>query len=199
MIQQKGMQLAADFIMDICDKNNLKPDFYDLYSCFPVAVQMFAKSLNLTDIRDKTITGAMPFAGGPLNSYVLHSTAKLIEKLRENNGVGIITGVSGMMTKQSFALWSKNPQINFLFKDFTEEAKISDIPIELSDLEEGEGKIIGYTIINIEGTNKAIMYIDTLNDKRKLITSSDKTIINLMEKKEWVGKKIKFKENQLIL
>ena len=199
LIQQKGMQLAADFIMDICDKNNLKPDFYDLYSCFPVAVQMFAKSLNLTDIRDKTITGAMPFAGGPLNSYVLHSTAKLIEKLRENNGVGIITGVSGMMTKQSFALWSKNPQINFLFKDFTEEAKIADIPIELSDLEEGEGKIIGYTIINIEGTNKAIMYIDTLNNKRKLITSSDKTIINLMEKKEWVGKKIKFKENQLIL
>ena len=69
------------------------------------------------DIKDKTVTGAMPFAGGPLNSYVLHSTAKLIEKLRENNGVGIVTGVSGMMTKQSYALWSKNPCIDFRYED----------------------------------------------------------------------------------
>ena len=44
---------------------------------------MFAKSLKLNSIKDKTVTGAMPFAGGPLNSYVLHSTAKLIEKIRE--------------------------------------------------------------------------------------------------------------------
>ena len=84
LIEPAGMHLAANFILNICNKNNLIPNLYDLYSCFPVAIQMFAKSLNLNDIKDKTITGAMPFAGGPLNSYVLHSTAKLIEKLREN-------------------------------------------------------------------------------------------------------------------
>ena len=43
------------------------------------------------------------------------------------------------------------------------------------------------------------MYLNTSNDKRKLITSSDKTIIDLMEKKEWIGKKVKFKRNQLVL
>ena len=93
LIEPAGMHLAANFILDVCNKNNLIPNLYDLYSCFPVAVQMFAKSLKLKDIKDKTVTGAMPFAGGPLNSYVLHSTAKLIEKLRENSGVGIVTGV----------------------------------------------------------------------------------------------------------
>tara|TARA_B100000676_G_scaffold256831_1_gene264348 strand:+ start:49 stop:531 length:483 start_codon:yes stop_codon:yes gene_type:complete len=160
---------------------------------------MFAKSLKLHDIKDKTITGSMAYAGGPLNSYVLHSTAKLIENIRRNNGTGIITGVSGMMTKQSYALWSKNPEIDFVFRDFTEEAKIVDQPIELSNLEDGEGKIIGYTIIDKKNISKAIMYLNTSNDKRKLITSSDKTIIDLMEKKEWVGKKVKFKRNQLVL
>ena len=61
-----------------------------------------------------TITGGMPFAGGPLNSFVLHSTIKLISKIREmNKGIGLVTGVSGMMTKQSYSLWSKNPNIDF--------------------------------------------------------------------------------------
>ena len=159
---------------------------------------MFAKSLKLNDIKDKTITGAMPFAGGPLNSFVLHSTAKLTEKLRENSGVGIVTGVSGMMTKQSYALWSKNKEIDFTHKDVTKDAEIIEKPLELSESEDGEGKIVGYTIINKNDINKAIMYVDT-NNKRKLITSSDKTIIDSMEKNEWVGKKIKFKESQLAL
>ena len=160
---------------------------------------MFAKSLKLNDINNKTITGSMAYAGGPLNSYVLHSTAKLIEKIRKTNGSGVITGVSGMMTKQSYALWSKNPEIEFVYKDFTDEAKIVDQPIKLSNHSNGEGKIIGYTIINKENTSKAIMYIDTSDNKRKLITSSDKTIIGLMEREEWVGKKIKFKANRLAL
>ena len=159
---------------------------------------MFAKSLNLNNIKDKTVTGAMPFAGGPLNSYVLHSTAKLIEKLRENNGIGIVTGVSGMMTKQSYALWSKNKEIDFIHKDVTKDAETIEKALELSEFEDGEGKIVGYTVINKKDINKAIIYIETIDNKRKLITSSDKTIIDSMEKNEWVGKKIKFKESQLV-
>ena len=166
-------------------------------SCFPVAIQMFAKSLKLNDIKDKTVTGAMPFAGGPLNSYVLHSTAKLIEKLRESNGIGIVTGVSGMMTKQSYALWSKNKEIDFIYKDVTKDAEIIEKAVELSEFEDGEGKIVGNTVIN-KGINKAIIYIETIDNKRKLITSFDKTIIDSMEKSEWVGKKIKFKESKLV-
>ena len=197
LIKSEGMQLAANFILDICSKYNLKPDLYDLYSCFPVAVQMFAKSLKLEDINDKTITGAMPFAGGPLNSYVLHSTAKLIEKLRENNNVGIITGVSGMMTKQSYALWSKNPLIDFKYKDCTHKAKEIELPVKLSDQKSGSGKVIGYTILVRNKVNKAIIFVDTDDKKRKLITSCNETIINEMQNTEWVGKRINFKEDQL--
>ena len=42
---------------------------------------MFSKSLNVDLSKEATITGGMPFAGGPLNSYVLHSTIKMILKL----------------------------------------------------------------------------------------------------------------------
>ena len=197
LIEPAGMHLAAKFIMDICNENNLIPNLYDLYSCFPVAVQMFAKSLKLNDIKDKTVTGAMPFAGGPLNSYVLHSTAKLIEKLRENNGVGIVTGVSGMMTKQSYALWSKNPCIDFRYEDCTKKASEIELPVKLSDKKNGSGKIIGYTILIKDNTNKAIIFVDTDDKKRKLITSTNKKIIKEMQNTEWVGKRINFRDDQL--
>ena len=198
LIEPAGMHLAANFILDICNKNNLIPNLYDLYSCFPVAVQMFAKSLKLKDIKDKTVTGGMPFAGGPLNSYVLHSTAKLIEKLRENSGVGIVTGVSGMMTKQSYALWSNSPCIDFKYEDCTKKAKEIELPVKLSDQKSGSGKIIGYTIHMRDNVNKAIIFVDTDNNKRKLITSSNRNIINEMQNTEWVGKRINFSEDQLV-
>ena len=47
LIEPIGMKLASEFILQICKKNNLSIDFYDLYSCFPVAIQMFAKSLEV--------------------------------------------------------------------------------------------------------------------------------------------------------
>jgi acetyl-CoA C-acetyltransferase len=199
LIEPIGMRLASEYILKICEKNNLNIDFYDLYSCFPIAIQMFAKSLQLKDINNSSITGAMPFAGGPINSFVLHSTVKLISKIRkQQKGTGIVTGVSGMMTKQSYALWSKNPVIDFIYKDFTNEANSIETPIELSNEVNGDGVIIGYTVLK-KNISKAVIYLNTADNKRKLITSSDKSIIESMENEEWVGKKVNFKKNQLVL
>jgi hypothetical protein len=104
-----------------------------------------------------------------------------------------------MMTKQSYALWSKNPDINFVYKDFTKDAKAIEKPIELYKKSTGKGKIIGYTVTKNETSKKAIIYLDISNErKRKLITSSDESIIKLMETTEWVGKKVYFKKNQLV-
>ena len=198
LIEPYGMKLASNFILEICKTNNIKPNIYDLYSCFPVAVQMFSRMLDVKKPKHMTITGGMPFAGGPLNSYVLHSTIKMISKIREqNNNIGIVTGVSGMMTKQSFSLWAKNPIIEFLHKDFSKEARINEIPLDLSEANKGSGKIIGYTTIHNKNP-KAIIYIDCEDGKRKLITSSDESIIKSMETEEWVKRKIYFKQNQLV-
>jgi len=45
----------------------------DLYSCFPVAVQVAARELGIAQDRPLTVTGGLTFAGGPLNNYVMHS------------------------------------------------------------------------------------------------------------------------------
>ena len=79
-----GLKLAARYLLETAAKNNINPTFYELYSCFPAAVQLFAQTLNIPENIDKTITGGMPFAGGPLNNYMLHATAQVIMRIREN-------------------------------------------------------------------------------------------------------------------
>ena len=56
----------------------------DLYSCFPSAVQVGAESLglDLDDPRGLTVTGGLPYFGGPGNNYALHAIATLVQRLR---------------------------------------------------------------------------------------------------------------------
>ena len=67
-----------------------------------------------------------------------------------------------------------------------------------ASLSDGAGTIIGYTTIKSTNHKKAVIYLDSDDGKRKLITSTDKSIIKSMETKEWVKRKVYFKKNQLV-
>ena len=58
---------------------------FDLYSCFPIAVFNICDGLGLSpqDPRGLTVTGGLPYFGGPGNSYSTHAIASMVEKLRE--------------------------------------------------------------------------------------------------------------------
>jgi acetyl-CoA C-acetyltransferase len=199
LIDPLGMKLATKYILDFCKTHNIQPNSYDLYSCFPVAVQMFADALKLKNKQDLTVTGGMAFAGGPLNHYVMTSTVKMIEEIRNDiSKVGIVTGVSGMMTKQSFALWAKKPLDKFYFKDVSLDANSLDKPLKISNQSNGKAIVIGYTVINDNKGPKAILYVEDLNNDRKILISRDNKYINDMEKNEWVGKKIDFNGRYLV-
>ena len=200
LYESLGMIYAAKSINKMMEQLDIRLDAYDLYSCFPAAVKMFSKSLELGSELPKTITGSMPYAGGPLNSFVIHSTVKMIQKIRALEARhGLVTGVSGMMTKQSFCVWGKEYQEQFIFDDVTERAKLDEKPVELSNIAEGEGEIIGYTIIEgSEHASKAVLYLDDEKKHRKVVSSFDKNFINLLMEEEWVGKKVKFIDGQVI-
>ena len=200
LYESLGMTYAANSINKMIERLDIKLDAYDLYSCFPAAIKMFTKSIGLDSEIPKTVTGSMPYAGGPLNSFVIHSTVKMIQKIRALEvEYGLITGVSGMMTKQSFCVWGKEYKEHFIFDDVTERAKLDESPIELSNISEGKGEIIGYTIIEgSENAAKAVLYLDDEKKHRKVVSSMDKNFINLLMEEEWVGKILKFKDGQAI-
>ena len=88
---------------------------FDLYSCFPAAVQLAMDSIGLTgpahgDDRALTVTGGLAFAGGPGNNYVTHSIAAMVEACRTDPGsVGLVTALGWYATKHSVGLYSTTP------------------------------------------------------------------------------------------
>jgi acetyl-CoA C-acetyltransferase len=53
-------------------------DFFDFYSCFPIAVFNIIEAIGLSasDPRGLTLTGGLPFFGGPGNNYSMHAIAE---------------------------------------------------------------------------------------------------------------------------
>ena len=85
-------------------------DHVDLYSCFPVAVEVAAAELGLDEQRPLTVTGGLTFGGGPMNNYVMHSIARMAEILREANAArGLVTANGGYLTKHAFGVYSAQP------------------------------------------------------------------------------------------
>lgn len=200
MTNPLGLKLAVDFIIETSMKNNIHPSIYELYSCFPVAVQMFSMALNLPDNTNKTITGGMPFAGGPLNNYMLHASAQMLLKIREDtNEIGLVTGVSGMMTKQSLAIWGKEPAMDFESRDVTKQAEQFELAVPMSYQKEGYALVIGCTsLYEKNNKSKAVFYAEDSKGHRLVLTSIDKEIIKQVEKEECIGLKVKYSSNQVL-
>ncbi len=84
----------------------------DFYSCFPVAVEMACEMLGIdeADPRGLTVTGGLPYAGGPGNGYTLHSLAMMMDRLRTQPGTrGLVTGNGWYLTKHSALVASTEP------------------------------------------------------------------------------------------
>jgi acetyl-CoA C-acetyltransferase len=85
---------------------------FDLYSCFPAAVQVATRSLQLADDdpRPLTVTGGLGFAGGPVNNYPAHAIARMVEVLRADPAAfGCTTALGWYISKHATGIWSASP------------------------------------------------------------------------------------------
>jgi acetyl-CoA C-acetyltransferase len=94
----------------------------DLYSCFPVVVEMAAVELGLARpddlgapaaLRPLTLTGGLTFFGGPGNDYAAHGMAALVDHLRRAPGtVGLATGLGWYATKHAVCVFASRPPVH---------------------------------------------------------------------------------------
>ncbi len=85
---------------------------FDIYSCFPSAVQIACNEIGLSplDPRGVTVTGGLPCFGGPGNNYSLHAIAEMVTTLRQAGaGHGLVTANGLYLTKHSLGLYSTEP------------------------------------------------------------------------------------------
>ncbi len=172
----------------------------ELYSCFPLAVRSQLQEFGMTaDDGDLTVTGAMTFGGGPLNNFVLQSTVRMAQLLREQpREVGLVTSVSGMLTKQACALWSAKPgEQAWQFADVTEQAR-ADSPLrELVVSYTGSGNVAGYTVL-FQGDVpwRGVVVADLPGGSRTVAYCEDTDVIQHMMHSEFCGQPVQLSAGQ---
>jgi len=87
-------------------------DCFDLYSCFPSAVEVACAEAGIAedDPRGLTLTGGLPFFGGPGNNYVTHAIAAMMRRLRAAPGrFGLVSANGNYLTKHAWGVYSTTP------------------------------------------------------------------------------------------
>lgn len=181
---QRALELAGLKIDDI--------DFIELYSCFPAAVNLFVQALDIPADRDLTLTGAMPFGGGPLNNFFLQATVKMVQTLRQQPGsLGLASCVSGMFTKQGFGIWCAGEYRQpFVFEDVTDKVARAEVAVPLVKPEAGEVSVVGSTVLYEFGAAKRLVCIcEYANGNRTVAFSEQDDAIVIGLERNLVGEK----------
>ena len=185
---KQALEMAAVTLPDI--------DFIDLYSCFPVAVEIGAEELGLSlnDPRGLTVTGGLPYAGGPGNNYAMHSIATMMGKLRDRPGShGLVTANGWYLTKQSTGIYSTaRPSAPFERQDPAAlQRQIDALPHPaVTETPRGAATIETYTVVHRrEGPFMGIVIGRDEADRRfAAVTPNDPATLAGLEQGEQVGR-----------
>jgi acetyl-CoA C-acetyltransferase len=107
-----AMRACHNAALERADVELSQIDAFDFYSCFPIAVSMACEMLGVAedDPRDLTVTGGLPYAGGPASAYSLHAVAAMMDRIASGRvETGLITGNGWYLTKHSALVLAGSP------------------------------------------------------------------------------------------
>ncbi len=139
----------------------------DIYSCFSSAVEIAADAIGLRhdDARGLTLTGGLPYFGGPGNNYSMHGIAEVAAACRATPGqAGFVFANGGYLTKHSFGVWSTTPKA-FERTDpasYQTEIDAMESPA-FTEKPEGEGTIETFTVVHMKGEPAFALVVGRLN------------------------------------
>lgn len=194
-----GFALAGKAAMKMAGVSFDDIKLRELYSCFPAAVRAQLAEFGMRPEGDISVTGAMTFGGGPLNNFVFQATVKMAQMLREQpDEVGLVTTVSGMLTKQACALWSAAPNANgWDFADVTEQVRLQTALCEVVADYTGAGNVAGYTVLYQGDVPwRAVAVFDLPNEQRTVAYSESEDIIATMIGEECCGLEFNLAQGQ---
>ncbi len=171
-------------------------DFFDLYSCFPSAVLIGAKSIGLDvgNLPPLTITGGLAFFGGPGNNYTMHAIAHAVERLRRNpEQFGYVSGLGWHITKHSAGIYSgrvpEKPWIRAMPDAIQHEIdRMPSPPLNMNP--RGAIRVETYTVMHSRQGNPeyAIVVGRLENGDRCLgLVQGDQAVLDSMETEEFIG------------
>ena len=186
---QRALQMAGLGIEQIA--------YFDLYSCFPSAVQIGRDMLGVAadDPRPLTVTGGLPYHGGPCNNYTMHAVATMMDKLRAAPGTkGLVTGLGWYVTKHALGIYSAAPPPRPWQREdpSASQAEIDRMPHPtVTTSPQGRGVIETYTVLHDrDGAPIKGLVIGRLENGQRFLanTPDDRAVLEALMTKEGVGR-----------
>jgi acetyl-CoA C-acetyltransferase len=145
----------------------------------------------------------MAFAGGPFNNFVFQATAAMAGALRADPGsLGVVTTVSGLLTKPGLGAWSASPdgQGPLLGDLGAEAARVTGSVEVIETLEEytGPATVVTYTVTPgssgaVAGTpalpwSRTVVVADADDGRRGVAISDDPEVAAQAVSGELIGR-----------
>jgi acetyl-CoA C-acetyltransferase len=172
-------------------------DVFDLYSCFPSAVQIASDMLGIapTNGRPLTVTGGLPYHGGPGNNYTMHAIATMMDTLRARPGTkGLVTGLGWYVTKHALGIYgTQAPERPWVREDPAtyQTALDRDPHPRLTADPSGRGTIEAYTVLHDrEGVPVRGVIIGRLPDDSRFLanTPGERSVLEELMRREAIGR-----------
>jgi len=194
-----GFRVAGRVASELAGVNFQDLKLREIYSCFPAAVRVQLQEFGMDNDGELSVTGAMTFGGGPLNNFVFQATVKMAQLLRaQPSEVGLVTSVSGMLTKQACALWSSAPgSAPWAFSDVTGEVRQDSELCELLADYSGPGVVAGYTVL-FQGDDpwRGVAVFDLPGNKRTVAYTECTKLMSQLMGTEQCGKRFMLDKGQ---
>lgn len=168
--------------------------FADLYSCFPASVLFALDALGIEPdhaLTPFTVTGGLPYAGGAGSCYLLSSVAALADRLRQDGGAGLVTGVGMHMTKHAAAVLASEP--GEVAPSPSDTGPVVRRPIV--DVHHGPATVAAYTVHHGRdgAATDAVLVCDvdvSADGARCYAAARDVDLLADLEADEWVGRSV---------
>jgi acetyl-CoA C-acetyltransferase len=165
---------------------------FDLYSCFPFPVFSVCDEFGLApdDPRGLTLTGGLPYFGGPGNSYSLHGIAETVAQMRDKPGTfGLVGANGGIMSKYSVGIYSTTPADWVADRSKALQDDIAALPkVPFTRNVDGRGTIETYSVrYDWPVTTGVIIGRLDADDSRFMALTEDADLVALMADGDPIG------------
>lgn len=172
--------------------------FFDFYSCYPIAVSSVAVDglgVHPDDPRGFTVTGGLPYFGGPGNNYSMHAISTMVDLLRSQPGTyGLVGANGGYLSKYAVGIYSTRPVPLSASNDDRLQEEIDNWPAPTkAEQPTGWATIESYTVVYAKGIpDYAVVVGRTKRDERFLARTEpgDESTLASILKKDALGQQI---------
>jgi len=167
---------------------------FDIYACFPAAVQGMSSAIGVDPLRRQvTLTGGLPFYGGPGSSYALHSAVHMFHTLRaQGDARGMLVSTGWYLSRAAVGVYASSPNTDEWRMRSVEQAQQrldSRARPRLAVSPEGRGIVESYTVeFDRQGPARGIVLGRLINGDRFVAnTARDESQLARMVHEDVIG------------